>query len=396
MRSLPGGSVKLLIHFMTESLKGEPFFIIGGGSLQVKFIRKVKACGYVAHVFDYDPVCPGKKEADYFHLLSIDDMNGIYEVARQYHPVAVQTVATEMGNVTACAIGEKLGLYTNSRETALNTTDKSRMKKVFAVHGIRTAQAIEMYENSDLSVPPYPFPFIVKASDRSASRGVTFVNSQEEFEKAFIDALNESHNKIVLAEEYLPGQQYSVETISGNGEHHIVAVTEENTDGVPNFVETHHLMPARLTDRVYDGLKEFIFKILDAFEVKYGAAHIELKYHHGEWAVIEIASRMGGWRDEMAELSMGIDYLQLIVDSVLGKPLKIEPLFRKYAIVRMILNSGDWEKYLLFKQKYPNQIFYEFIHYDDQEFQAQTLMESKGWYYLVAEDDNLVNYFMQD
>ena len=105
------------------------FFIIGGGSLQVKFINKVKEAGYIAHVFDYNPECEGKQCADYFHLLSIDDIEGIYSVAQQFHPVAVQTVATEMGNITACAIGERLGLRNNSLETALDTTDKSRMKK---------------------------------------------------------------------------------------------------------------------------------------------------------------------------------------------------------------------------------------------------------------------------
>lgn len=374
----------------------EHFFIIGGGSLQVKFIQRVKEFGYTTHVFDYDPECPGKDIADNFYLLSIDDIEGIYQVALQYHPVAVQTVATELGNITACAIGEKLGLRTNSLETALNTTDKSRMKKVFLTHGIRTAQAVELYENTDISVAPYPFPFVVKASDRSASRGVTFVSNQEEFEKAFIDALNESHNKIVLVEEYLPGQQYSVETISSDGEHHIVAVTEENTDGIPNFVETHHLMPARLEDAVYDGLKKLIFKILDTFEIQYGASHIELKYYDREWAVIEIASRMGGWRDELAELSMGIDYLQLILDASVGHPLKVKSKYNKYAIVRMVLNPEDWKKYLMFKSEYPDRIFFESVHYESQNFQAKTLMESKGWYYLVADDTNLVSYFMQD
>ncbi len=370
------------------------FFIIGGGSLQVKFINKVKEAGYIAHVFDYNPECEGKQCADYFHLLSIDDIEGIYSVAQQFHPVAVQTVATEMGNITACAIGERLGLRNNSLETALDTTDKSRMKKIFSANNIRSAKATELYQDSDLSKPPFTFPFVVKASDRSASRGVAFVENQKQFEDAFEDALNESNNKIVLAEEYLQGQQYSVETISSNGTHHIVAVTEENTDGIPNFVETHHLMPARISDEVYDDLKTFIFKILDAFKIKYGAGHIELKYHNGEWAVIEIASRMGGWRDEMAELSMGIDYLQLIIDAAVGKDLKIQPLYQKHAMVQMILNNEDWEKYLYVKQRKRDAVCRESIKsIGDVEFQARTLMESKGWYYIVLDDINQIDYF---
>lgn len=372
------------------------FFIIGGGELQVKFIQKVKESGYISHVFDYDQECPGKAIADYFHLISIDDVESIYHLALQYLPIAVQTVATEMGNRTACSIGERLGLRNNTLKTALDTTDKNQMKKIFTLYGIRSARAIELYKDCDLSKPPLPFPFIVKPSDRSASRGVTFVRNQEEYEQAFIEAMNESHNKIVLAEEYLQGKQYSVETISDNGEHFIVAVTEENTDGIPNFVETHHLMPARLDEAEYERLKAFVFKVLDAFEVKYGAGHIELKYDQGEWAIIEIASRMGGWRDEMAELSMGIDYLKLIIDVAVGNPLVIQPLFKKYAIVQTILNESNWEKYLFLKNEYPNNIFYESIKHINQHFQAKTLMESKGRYYLVTENEKLADYFLQD
>lgn len=381
---------------MNEKMNNPHFFIVGGGPLQVKFINKVKANGYIAHVFDYNPACEGQQYADYFHLLSIDDIKGIYEVALQYYPIAIQTVATEMGNVTACAVGEKLGLRNNSLKTALNTTDKSRMKKIFTANNIRSAKAVELYQDSDLTKPPFEFPFVVKASDRSASRGVTFVENQQQYESAFVDALNESHNKIVLAEEYLQGQQYSVETISSDGEHHIVAVTEENTDGIPNFVETHHLMPARISDETYDGLKEFVFNVLDAFKIKYGAGHIELKYHNGEWAVIEIASRMGGWRDEMAELSMGIDYLQLIIDSsVKDNKINICPLYRKYAVVRTILNTNDWQQYIEFKNKYRSNLSYDYVDYRHSDFQAKTLMQSQGRYYLVTENCRLVEEFMK-
>lgn len=371
------------------------FFVIGGGELQVNFIQVVKSLGYITHVFDYDCNCPGKNEADYFHLLSIDDIEGIYKIALQYYPLAVQTVATEMGNVTACAIGERLGLRNNSLETALNTTDKSRMKKVCQVNNISTAKAIVL-QKTDILHPPFSFPFVVKASDRSASRGITLVNTQQEFMAAYEEALNVSYNKIVLAEEYLPGQQYSVETISSDGMHHIVAVTEENTNGIPDFVETKHLMPARLNDVEYDKLKLFIFKVLEAFHVKYGAGHIELKYNSGKWSIIEIATRMGGWRDEMAKLSMGIDYLKLIVDSAIGNPLIIQPLFRKYAIVRVLVNTAEWKKYLHFKSLYSQCMYDDSVKCNGESFQATTLMETKGRYYLVAEDEKLANYFMED
>lgn len=376
------------------------FFVIGGGELQLDFIKKVKSLGYITHVFDYNPECQGSKLADYFHLISIDDVEGIYKVALEYNPIAVQTVATEMGNVTACAIGERLGLRNNSLDTALNTTDKSRMKKIMNSHQIPTAKSIMLKENFDVSNVRLQFPVVVKASDRSASRGVTFANNFQEFERAYKEAVKVSFNKIVLVEEFLLGKQYSVETISSDGVHHIVAVTEENTDGIPNFVETKHLMPARLSNVEYDKLKTFIFEVLDAFHVKYGAGHIELKYCNGEWKVIEIASRMGGWRDKLVELSMGIDYLKLIIDAAVGNSIRIEKLHNRYAIVRMLTSSIEWNKYLFFKSNYSQYLCDESIKKQNQsknpDFQAKTLMESDGWYYLVTDSLAKAGYFMED
>ena len=159
-------------------------------------------------------------------------------------------------------------------------------------------------------------------------------------------------------------------------------------------------MPARLSNVEYDKLKTFIIEVLDAFHVKYGAGHIELKYCNGEWKVIEIASRMGGCRDKLAELSMGIDYLKLIIDAAVGNSIRIEKLHNRYAIVRMLTSSIEWNKYLFFKSNYSQYLCDESIKKQNQSknpnFQAKTLMESDGWYYLVTDSLAKAGYFMED
>ena len=50
----------------------DKYFIIGGGTLQKKFVEKVKNLGFEAHVFDYNPDCVCSKLADVFHCISID------------------------------------------------------------------------------------------------------------------------------------------------------------------------------------------------------------------------------------------------------------------------------------------------------------------------------------
>lgn len=65
-----------------------------------------------------------------------------------------------------------------------------------------------------------------------------------------------------------------------------------------------------------------IIKVLNAFNINFGASHIEIKLHNNIVKIIEIASRMGGWRDVLAYHSYGIDYLQLLIQSSLKQELK--------------------------------------------------------------------------
>ena len=371
------------------------FFVIGGGKLQVDFIKTIKKQGYLVYVFDYNTKCEGAKLADKFYCISIDAMDEILEIAKKEKPVAIHTVATEAGNVTACYIGEKLGLNTNSYETALNTTDKDRMKKVFDKHNIPSAKAYRLYKKSDFEKYNIDYPFVVKASDRSAGRGVCLVNSFNEFEIAYADAYKESINKIVLIEEYIQGKQYSVETISQNGEHKIVAITEEYFDNEIFFVESQHLIPARVGLEINTTIETLTHKILNNFNINFGACHLELRIKDHKIQIIEIASRMGGWRDVLVSLAYELDYLSLIIDSVVGNSINVRVKRKCFSIVKMILNKNDFQLYLKLKSTEPNYIHKESIHFLGNDFESKNLIESQGYYYLKFENENKIEYFLK-
>jgi carbamoylphosphate synthase large subunit len=268
------------IDWSIDMMSKQPYFIIGGGTLQYNFVSRVKEMGFTAHVFDYDPYCRCAEIADYFHLISIDEKEKILETVKKYHPIAVQTVATELGNITACYIGEKMGLHSNSYETALNTTNKSRMKKIFNANNIPNAKYFEADSIDNIDFKSIQFPVVIKPSDRSAGRGVVMVKDKYEFGIFFEKALAESINKSVLIEEVMRGSQFSVETISYNGNHSIIAFTEEyfeNGENVEGFVESHQIIPARIKDADKSSLSKIIVTVLDTFGIKYGASHIEVK-----------------------------------------------------------------------------------------------------------------------
>jgi len=372
------------------------FFIIGGGSLQVDFIKVVKNKGYLAYVFDYNPDCEGAKIADKFYCISIDAKEEILEIAKKEQPIAIHTVATEAGNVTACYVGEQLGLHTNTYETALNTTDKDKMKKVFEKFNIPSSKTFRLFKRSDISKYPVEYPFVVKASDRSAGRGVCLVNNYDEFEIAYEDAYYESNNKIVLVEEYIQGKQYSVETISQNGKHKILAVTEQFFKESEYFVEDHYLLPSLSEDLIINNYSNLFFLILNVFNIKFGASHIEFKIIDKEIKIIEIATRMGGIRDELILLAKGVDYLDIIINSITNEKIEIYHKVNNYSMAKWVFSKKDYLKIDEIKLINPKVTIDEkFDIRKITDITPKTLMDSQGIYYLQLQNREFIKPILE-
>ncbi|MFY4727174.1 ATP-grasp domain-containing protein [Campylobacter jejuni] len=372
-------------------MKNKHFFIIGGGDLQADLVLHAKK-DFITHVFDYNENCFCKDVADYFHPISIADKEKILELAIKFNIVGIATAATELGNLTVCYIGEKLNLGTNSYECAKNTTDKSLMKKVFERNNINHAKYFILKDEKDLEQIAN-FPVVVKPSDRSAGRGVVKVFDKENLKKYFYKAKDFSYNKIVLAEEVLKGRQFSVETISSHGKHQIIAITEEylrEGEFANDFLETQQLIPARVNHFEKQLIESEIIRVLNAFKINFGASHIEIKLHNNIVKIIEIASRMGGWRDVLAYHSYGIDYLQLLIQSSLKQELKkVNTKAKNFCLVKMIFTKEDYEFYKKLKTLKPQMIVKERIYVkNDENFSySSSLMDSKGYYYLKISKD---------
>ncbi|HFP7527604.1 hypothetical protein B5Z70_05635 [Campylobacter jejuni] len=379
-------------------MKNKHFFIIGGGDLQADLVLHAKK-DFITHVFDYNENCFCKDVADYFHPISIADKEKILELAIKFNIVGIATAATELGNLTVCYIGEKLNLGTNSYECAKNTTDKSLMKKVFERNNINHAKYFILKDEKDLEQIAN-FPVVVKPSDRSAGRGVVKVFDKENLKKYFYKAKDFSYNKIVLAEEVLKGRQFSVETISSHGKHQIIAITEEylrEGEFANDFLETQHLIPARITHHEKKIIQNEIIKVLNAFRINFGASHIEIKLHNNIVKIIEIASRMGGWRDVLAYHSYGIDYLQLLIQSSLKQELKkINTKAENFCLVKMIFTKEDYLFYKKIKSLYPEFLIKEKIHFNNIENfdYSSSLMDSKGYYYIKMKLNEDINVFL--
>ena len=358
-------------------------FILGGSNLQLDLILEAKKMFFYTIVLDMDAECVGKKWCDEFLSINIADKELVLAKAKEYKIDVILTSATELGNTTACYVGEKLGLNTNTYETALNSTNKILMKKILIDAEIKNA-AFAVVDES-LSTEWNQFPCIVKPADSSAGRGLSYCTTKEELPQAFKKAMQYATDKKILIEEYIEGVQYSCETVSSKAKHQIVAINSEYIHPLPHIMEVSHTIPAHIDNATKEQIKEIVPKILDAFDILYGAAHIELRVTpKNEIYVIEIASRVGGMRSEMINFAYGVNYSQLLLLSSLNSLTELRYSRKEETTCNFIISYEAYLKYKALKDDSNYILFEPFeIPTVERDFIAEHIGESKGYYFIL-------------
>lgn len=295
--------------------------IIGASYLQLPLVEKAKEMGIEIHCFAWPDGAVCKDIADYFYPISILEKEDILKKCIEINIDGITTIATDMAVPTICYVAEKMNLISNSYISSVASTNKWDMRKAFKKGNCSIPKFIEA-SNSEVTIEGFKFPLIVKPVDRSGSRGVTKVIFETELQEAINYAITESFGKKAIIEEYIEGNEVSVETISWKGEHIILAITDKVTTGAPHFVELAHHQPSGLPKEIQDKIKIETIKCLNALEVKFGAGHSEFKItSSGDVYVIEVGARMGGdfIGSHLVELSTGYDFLEGVINIALGK-----------------------------------------------------------------------------
>ena len=269
----------------------------------------------------------------------------ILEKCSQISIDGVVSIASDVAVTTVCFVAERLGLISNEYSDVLACTNKYEMRKRFTEHNINCPKFIST-DNIETEIN-LKFPVILKPVDRSGSRGVTKVNKKDEFDVAFVRAQSESFLGKVIVEEYITGYEVSVETISWQGNHHVLAITDKDTTGEPFFVELAHHQPSLLPDFIKNRIKIETIKTLDSLNVKYGASHAEFKItNDGKVFAIETGARMGGdfIGSDLVKLSTGYDFVKGVIEIALGEFNEPTRLFNKFSGVYFI--SAETERLL--------------------------------------------------
>lgn len=333
--------------------------IIGANEFQRKLVIKAKELGYETHVFAWEEGAVAKNIADYFYPVSITDREEILRYVKKINPMGICSIASDLAMPTVNYIANKIGLVSNTLECTKITTNKFEMRQALSYRNLPCPKYQFVRNSGDLDNNIIKFPLIIKPIDRSGSRGIQRVDTINEIEIAINNAKNVSFVDEVLVEEYIDGQEFSVEYITQNGEHKFLQITEKFTTGAPNFIEKGHLSPARLSDIKKKEIIDIVEKSLDALKVENGASHSEVKItSNGEIKIIEIAARMGGdfIGSDMVYISTGFDFLKSVIKVAVGEKLDLDNCNPKgkISIVGFVFNGFDKERFEALKGLFPD------------------------------------------
>jgi biotin carboxylase len=314
--------------------------ILGAGVMQGPAIRIAGEMGFERHVLDGDAGAAHRGSGEYFHHIDLKDKERILELAVRLKDspgrLGVMTAGTDF-SASVAFVAEKLGLPGHRYEAALNATDKARMRACFQAAGV-ASPAWSVVDGEALrnggalrgGFPPladgagsagWPFPLVVKPCDNMGGRGCSRVDSLAGLEAALADAVRFSRTGRAIVEEYMDGEEFSVDAIVYGGRLWECGFADRHIFFPPYFVEMGHTMPSNAGAREKDMLMRCFDGGVRALGLTCGAVKGDLKLTRKGPMIGEIAARlsggfMSGWT---YPYSSGFEVTKAAVEIAMGR-----------------------------------------------------------------------------
>ncbi|MGI5079968.1 ATP-grasp domain-containing protein [Treponema denticola] len=313
--------------------------ILGAGLMQGPAIRAAKELGCEVIAVDGNPNAVCAKEADKFFPIDLKDIPALIDLAKSLKEKGLHgvfTAATDF-SVSVAAVAESCSLPGHSLEAARHASDKVLMRECFEKHGVPSPKFTHIFKNEIdkaiqiLKQKAIPFPLTVKPADNMGARGCRLVYSQDELRPALEDAVNFSRSGKAIAEEFIDGEEFSLEALVINGEIFLNALADRHIFFPPYFVEMGHTIPSIKGKEECDELIRVFFLGIKALGLTNGAAKGDIFLRKADSqkngkrtaCVGEIAARlsggyMSGWT---VPYSSGFDVTKAAVKIALGEPV---------------------------------------------------------------------------
>jgi carbamoyl-phosphate synthase large subunit len=304
--------------------------ILGGGLWQVPTVQLAKARGHRVLITDMFQERPAYQYADAHEVVDITDLEGTLASAKRHQIDGILCDTTDAGVPTMAYVAEQLGLPGIGFETALDFTNKLRMRQVTNAAGIPNPSFAEVTNRNDLGAAftNVGLPLVLKPVDSQSSRGVHVVRSMDDANRVFDEALSFSRTRTLIAEGLLEGQEVTVESCCIAGEVFTIGISDKSHLAHHPMVANRLTYPADLPENVTTRIVEVNRSAIRSLGLETGITHAEYIVVGEQPFIVEIAARGGGScvYSHIVPYLAGVDIPRLYMESVLGEPWTTSPV----------------------------------------------------------------------
>lgn len=302
------------------------------------FVRKAQAEGFrISAIWDpavadrlYGAHAPEYLQevaelADGFRLVDFADQtayaDAIRTAVREFDADHVWHVGGEDTMMLAYDVAGELGKAVNSPRSVALLNDKLAMRTLLHEKGISAVKFAVARRWQDVAalLADFTLPVVVKPTTLAGSRGTRLLTDLADLPVWGEELASYRYDGPLLVEEYLRGPEFSVETLTVRGEHHVLGVTRKLLGPLPYFVEAGHLFPEPDTAETRQ-VAALAVELLDAVGYDCGPAHTEVIVTGDGPRLVESQGRLGGDKiPQIAQLATGFDLERGIFAALAGR-----------------------------------------------------------------------------
>jgi len=276
-----------------------------GGFLVPAFARLGVPVVHVLSTSEPRPSMAPPDLAGYIACLTCPDEAAFTATASaisSYQPLAVLP-GSEAGVPMADRLSEHLGLATNGTLLSPARRDKYAMIETLRAAGVRCARQFSSSDPSAVlawAAGEGDAPVVIKPLSSASSQNVRICRGAVEIDEAVREVLAATTmfgdaNHAALAQSYLEGTEYVVDTVSSRGQRRICGVWEYEKEtgegGRPLYDRDVLLDP---DDAPVPQLIDYVDTVLEALGICHGPAHAEVIMTPDGPTLVEIAARLNG------------------------------------------------------------------------------------------------------
>ena len=312
-------------------MKQRKLLVLGSDYCTHEIVLRAREMGLYVIAADLMQTSPTKQAAHEAWLLSTNDLDGLERACLEAGVDAVICGASDFNISNARLLCKRLGLpcHCEDDEVWEAVRSKRRFKALCRRCG---APVAEDYTVSDTPRPEelaqIRYPVVVKPSDKSGNRGMSYCDNEDELLKA-LQLVKEVSNEAPIIERRLVGREFNVHYALAAGEARLLYFSATHHE--PTALENLYSFKCTTTA----GLKQFLRevdealrRVITAFGCREGVAWVDCMLDRdGSFYLLDFGHRLGGVMTYVPyEKITGFDTLRWMLECALGVRHKPEEL----------------------------------------------------------------------